>query len=116
MRKSILSLLIIAITASASFAAYGTTDASNGQIVGSSLNHTTIKSSKGVYVEYIAETLVGGQGYVLGTYHGSGTMTYATSAGDTKSYRMDGTARAVPSVAPIGTATVDFTGAGWKMM
>lgn len=116
MKKTIGILVIIVFAGTAAFAAYGITDASNGQYVGAAPNHTKVTSSKNVFVEYIAETAVGGQGYVLGTYHSGGTMTFATSAGDTKTYRQDGTGRAVPSLAPVGTDTVDFTGAGWTMM
>jgi hypothetical protein len=116
LKKSVSSFLLIVFAASAAYAAYGTTDASNGQTVGTAPNHTMVTSSKNVFVEYIAETTVGGQGYVLGAYHSGGTMTFATSAGDTKTYRQDGTGRAVPAVAPVGTATVDFTGNGWTMM
>lgn len=116
MKKIVISISLITLTATSLYAAYGTTDASNGQPIGSDPNQTTVRSSRGVFVEYIAETTVGGQGYVLGTYHDSGTMTYASSAGDTKVYRQDGTKKNVPSVAPIGSATVNFVGAGWTMM
>jgi len=115
MGKIFSAVLIIAVAATASYAAYGASDASNGQTVGSGPNQATVRSSKGVYVEYIPEPTAG-QGYVLGTYHGSGTLTFGTSAGDTKIYKQDGTGKNVPATVPTGTATVDFAGAGWTMM
>jgi len=63
-------------------------------------------------VQYVTDAA--GQGYVLGAYHGSGTQTYGTSSGDTKIYKQDVTGVAVPTTAPTGSNTADFS--SWAAM
>ena len=45
----------------------------------------TLKPSAGVIIGYSSQTT--GQSYSLGTYHTSGTFTYATTSTDTNIYR-----------------------------
>ena len=112
MKKSILFSIAILCVASTSFATYVAVE--DGALIGSATNgQTTVKGSKGVKIEYVSES-TGGQGYVLGAFHNSGTQTFATSSGDTKIYKQDATGVAVPTTAPIGSATVDFS--AWKAM
>lgn len=78
-----------------------------------SLGATTVKPSKSVYLGYKPDNTTAGsaQGYVLGAYHGSGTMTYASSSGDTKIYKANATAQTL-GAAPTGSATATWA-SGW---
>jgi len=111
MKKTILAAITVLLMATTAFAAYELVDGA-GKTLGSSPHSTVVRGSKGVMVDYVEDSA--GQGYVLGAYHGSGTQTYATSSGDTKLYKQDGTAVAIPTTAPTGSNTADFT--GWTAM
>lgn len=108
MKKLFVMLAVLAFTASAAVAAYELADGT-GKTLGSNPHSLTVKGSKGVYVEYLADT-ANGQGYIIGTYHQSGTKTYASSSGDTKIFYKDNTANAVPTTVPTGSDSADFTG------
>lgn len=106
MKKFIILMAALLMTASAAFAAYEAADAA-GKTLGSTKT-LVIKGSKGVSVDYAADTTAG-QGYVLGAYHASGTKSYGSSSGDTKIYFKDGTAQAIPSTVPTGSQSADFS-------
>lgn len=81
-----------------------------------------IKPSANVTVGYDVETTVGGVAYSIGTFHGSGTMSYGTTSTDTAIYRFDnGTAGIAnnsssatkPPNAPATATTQVSWGAGW---
>lgn len=112
MKKIILSAALV-LCATSAFASYEAVDTATGKTLGTTQT-TVAKGSKGVMIEYLADTTNNGQGYVLGSYHSSGTQTYASSSGDTKIYKQDGTGVAVPTGVPTGSNTADFT--GWTAM
>ncbi|MBI2354918.1 MAG: hypothetical protein HYV06_07805 [Deltaproteobacteria bacterium] len=114
MKKYILASLVVLFVAATSYAAYEAVDGT-GKTLGSTKT-TVVKGSKGVMVDYGADTSTSGQGYVLGAYHGSGTQTFATSSGDTKIFKQDGTAKAIPTTVPTGSATADMSGSGFTAM
>jgi hypothetical protein len=111
MKKTILLLLAISCVTSTAFAAYVAIE--SGATIGSGSNTTTIRGSKGVQASYVSESTAG-QGYVLGTYHSSGTQTLGTSSGDTKIYKQNATGVAVPTTAPTGSNSADFS--SWTAM
>lgn len=86
-------------------------DASNGLTIGTSTNTYTVKGSKGVTVTYDGAA----QGYVLGSYHTSGTQTFGSSSGDTKIFKSDGTNATLPSTIPTGSESATW-GSGWAAM
>jgi hypothetical protein len=111
MKKTILMLIAISCFASTAFATYVAVQ--DGTTLGSAAPTLTVKGSKGVQIEYGADTTAG-QGYVLGAYHTSGTQTYASSSGDTKIYKQDGTGVATPTAIPTGSNTANFS--AWTAM
>jgi hypothetical protein len=91
--------------------------------IGTTANHqlTGVKPSANVRLSYGSTTqtvggVVTGIAYTLGTYHSSGTFTYATSSGDTNIYRFpkneSTNAFSLPPDAPT-TATAGATWTGW---
>lgn len=117
MKKYIFMIAAVVFIASGVYAA--TEDgayqaATTGLDIGGSAGTTNVKSSKGVMIGYKADTTAG-LGYVLGSYHTSGTQTYATSSGDTKIFKQDGTGAAVSGMAvPTGSNSADFS--SWTAM
>ncbi|RII31667.1 MAG: hypothetical protein CXR30_02310 [Geobacter sp.] len=112
MKKTIIALFVCLLAVSAAYAEYAKVE--DGLDIGKT-EKTTVKGSKGVLIDFIADETTEGQGYVLGAYHGSGTQTYATSSGDTKIYKQDATGVSVTDITvPTGSATADFT--GWTAM
>lgn len=107
MKKFIILVAALLMTASAALAAYEVADDADGKTLGSTKT-LVIKGSKGVSVDYAADTSAG-QGYVLGAYHASGTKSYGSSSGDTKIYFKDGTAQAIPSTVPTGSQSANFS-------
>jgi hypothetical protein len=103
MKKIIFAVLSVLFASSSAFAAAQSGDASNGLTIGATAT-TVVKGSKGVTVSYNGVQ----QGYILGTWHTSGTQTFATSAGDTKIFKATGTAVTLPTTIPTGSATADF--------
>lgn len=108
MKKTIIALLLSVFVASVSFAATSSTNwilVENGNDLGTTSTPAfSAKGSKGVSVAYLATA----QGYVIGASHSSGTQTYASSSGDTKIFKADGTRVAIPTTAPSGTASASF--------
>jgi hypothetical protein len=92
---------------------YAAYESGDGKVVGSPGKSVKLTASKNVWVDYKSDS-VAGQGYLLGTYHTSGSQTFGTSAGDTKVYRQTGTSVPLPDTVPTGSATADFT--GWTML
>jgi hypothetical protein len=110
MKKIIFAFITVLFAASISFASYEAVDGT-GKTLGSTKS-TVVKGSKGVMVDFVADSA--GQGYVLGAYHSSGTQTFGTSSGDTKVYKQDGTGVTIPSTAPTGSNTANFS--AWTAM
>jgi len=96
-------MLAIIAAASTVWATAQTGDASNGLTVGST-STTQVKGSKGVVISYNGVQ----QGYVLGSYHTSGTQTFGTSSGDTKIFKANGTNVTLPTTIATGSETADF--------
>lgn len=65
-----------------------------------------ITTSKGVLIEYVRGP--NGVSYVLGTYHQSGTKTYATSWGNTQLYSASQTEATLPSPPATANETANF--------
>jgi len=76
---------------------------------GTSGESVAVKVSKGVSLAYDAADE--GLGYSVGTYHSSGTKTFASSSGDSKIWFTDVTGDTIPD-APAGTDSADFS--SWK--
>jgi uncharacterized protein YxeA len=115
MKTILLTLLTVVLFTASAFAAY--TDVATGDDLGTTTTPAWVaKGSKGVQVDYIGAGTAGagGQGYVLGAYHLSGTQTFATSSGDTKIFRQENTGVAIPTTAPTGSDTADFS--AWTAM
>lgn len=118
MKKYILVIATVLLASSGAYAvindgSYGA--ASDGLAIGSDTNgQTTVKASKGVQIGYKADT-TSGLGYILASYHESGTQTFATSSGDTKIFKQDTTGVVITGMTvPTGSDTADFT--GWTAM
>lgn len=106
MKKFMILIAALLMTASAAFADYEAADGA-GKTLGSTKT-LVVKGSKGVSVNYAGDTTAG-QGYVLGAYHASGTKTYGSSSGDTKIFFKDGTAVSMPGTVPTGSNSADFS-------
>ena len=104
---ALFAVLLLLVTSGSVFAAFESPDDSGSLTIGST-GSTTVKLSKNVKLEYGAHAT--GLGYVVGTYHTSGTKTYASSSGDSKIWSQDGTGVSTPSTVPEGTASADFSG------
>ena len=78
----------------------------DGSINVGTTQKTTVKLSKNVLLGYQAETT--GLGYAIGTYHSSGTKSFASSSGDSKIWTSDATGATLPD-APAGTDSADFS-------
>lgn len=106
MKKTIiftLASLCMALTAYATYSPTWSTTLPSG---------LTGKLSTNVVVGYSAGN--GNLGYVVGTYHTSGTKEYASSSGDAAIWSNDTTKKDLPD-APTGTASADFkTSDGWS--
>ncbi len=103
----VLSIMIILIVASTSFAAYETGTKTLG-----STDTTTFTTSNNVYIDYTAGT--NGVSYVAGSYHQTGTRTFGTSSGDTRIYWRDGTGQTLPSAPTTSSGTANWT--GWNAL
>jgi hypothetical protein len=66
----------------------------------------TFYLSNNISLNYLYAT--DGLGYVLGTYHTSGSRTYGSSSGDTYIFWVDETAGTLPA-APTGAETAGFS-------
>jgi len=106
MKKMIIFSVSIICLASTVFALYVPVE--DGALLGT-VKKITVRGSKGVMVEYRGDVTTFGLGYVMGTFHPSGTQTYATSLGDTKTFMHSGTAVATPANVPNGFVTADFS-------
>lgn len=104
---TLMTMLLFVVTTGSALASYGEGDTGGSKTIGST-STAVVKLSKGVSIDYVSAT--GGLGYVVGTYHSSGTKTFASSSGDSKIWSKDGTAQSIPSTAPTGTASADFSG------
>lgn len=109
MKKMVLliaAVLTLGVSAN-SFAAWLTTTTDLGC---STLNLTNLKPSANVVLGYKP----GGSGvaYTVGTYHSSGSFSYATSSGDTNVFRMPFTSGATPTEPPTAPTTAG-AGADW---
>ena len=107
MKKIILFMAISVFCAGIAYAAY--TSGTNGAVTlgATSGNTLDIRLSNNVQIDFLVST--DNLGYVAGTFHGSGTRTFATSSGDSKIYYREQTAVAIPTTAPSGTGTADFS-------
>lgn len=103
---ALLAALLLMVTNGSALAAYAAGDDAGSLELGTTAQ-VTVKLSKGVELDYIEET--DGLGYIVGAYHTSGTKTFASSSGDSKIWSMDGTAEALPTTAPAGTESADFS-------
>ncbi len=108
MKKIVMmTLLLFAVSAGSALAAFEA-GANDGSLALGTTGPATVKLSKNVKLDYIAET--DGLGYIVGTTHTSGTKTYGSSSGDSKIWSIDGVETALPTTAPSGTASADFSG------
>lgn len=107
---ALMTIFLFAVSAGSALAAYTQADASGSLILGTTHSCTTVggtvKLSKSVLMDYVKDT--NGLGYVVGAYHGSGTRSFSSSSSDSKIFYQDGTGVAIPSTAPIGTATISY--------
>jgi len=105
MKKTILILIAFALAVSIGIAYAGYTTGSNTW--GSTVT-VTFTPSNNVYIDY--SNGANGISYTAGSYHKTGSRTFATSSGDTKIYYKGGTNNAIPA-APAGAgSTADWTG------
>lgn len=101
------TLILFVVSTGSALAAFEEADTAGTLTIGSTAA-TDVKLSKGVALEYVSET--DGLGYVVGTSHSSGTKTFASSSGDSKIWSKDGIEQSIPSTAPAGTESADFSG------
>jgi uncharacterized protein YxeA len=112
MKKTILILLAFALAVSVGIAYAATANYSTGTVTLGNTLKMTFTTSNNVYVDYKAGT--NGVSYTAGSYHQTGSRTFATSSGDTKIYYKDGTGADIPA-APAGAgSTADF--GGWTAL
>jgi hypothetical protein len=101
--------IMLLLMATASFAAVEAYEA--GSItLGNGASILPVDLSNKVMMTYVSDST--GLGYVVGTYHTSGTRTFGGSSGDAKIFWFDGTNQAIPATAPTGTAGATWP-TGW---
>ena len=117
--KVILLAAVLSLTCSANaFAAFAwiTTSASGDSAIPKTGTRQalSIKPSANVSLGY--DTIALGASYSIGSYHATGTFTYATTSTDTNIYRYLNTAQSSAQVGPDAPATATSMvswGAGW---
>lgn len=101
------SVSVLAAPTEAGIAGTYTAPSVDGSINVGSTQKATVKLSKNVMLAYEGQAT--GLGYSVGSYHTSGTKSFASSSGDSKIWASDGTGIAIPD-APAGTVSAAFTG------
>jgi len=105
MKKTILILIAFALAVSIGIAYATYTTGSNTW--GSTVT-VTFTPSNNVYIDYSNGT--NGISYTAGSYHQTGSRTFATSSGDTKIYYQDGTGKNIPNAPADSSSSADFSG------
>lgn len=100
-KTAIFTVLLLVLSAGSVFAVV------DGETIGGETDEAlTMSLSNNVTLTYNEES--SGLGYAVGTYHSSGTRTYAGSSGDSAIYWAEGTGATIPN-APTGTASANFS-------
>ena len=110
-----LSIVLFAISTTSAFAVTVAADATwtaadtdgSIQVGATTTGAAVVKLSKNVKINYTEQAA--GLGYSVGTYHISGTKTFASSSGDSKIWTSDTTGATIPT-APTGTDSANFSG------
>jgi len=106
---ALLTLLLLSFSAMSALAWTAKTydaGSTDGTVTVGDTGPVDVKVSKGVSLAY--DAAADGLGYAVGTYHSSGTKTFASSSGDSKIWFADVTAQDIPD-APSGTDSADFS-------
>src|SRR5690349_18573554 len=105
MKKAIFFLLTMALAASAIADTTTYSTSMPGGLPGKLSNN----------VQAVYDAAGDKSGYSVGTYHGQGTKSYASSSGDAAIYVSEATKQTIPS-APVGTASASWNSSDWKAL